>query len=214
MTTQAGPLVAVVMLTTGLFCKLLRRCNEQVKGRLRRPGDLRAALTRGPQPPVDELGRIGRPHLGQPTFALRRSHPGSAPQGSSPKSPWSVPTSLLRLSISFFSSIILSSRPTVNRWNCSSSASRSSAVVCCWAIFSPEGGLGRTSNLRATSYPNRLRNNYLHLCEGWSSRVPSLKRRRPKPHSPKSSGPGSLPGRTCEGEEPRKDTGAPTALLD
>src|SRR5664280_1364697 len=40
----------------------------------------------------------------------------------------------LRCSISFFSSIILSSRPTTIRWNCSSSASRSSALACCWAI--------------------------------------------------------------------------------
>jgi hypothetical protein len=40
---------------------------------------------------------------------------------------------LRRYSFSFFSSIILSSRPTVSRRNCSSSASRSSAVAL-WAI--------------------------------------------------------------------------------
>ncbi len=40
----------------------------------------------------------------------------------------------LRYSISFFSSIILSSRPTVSRWNSSSSVSRSSSQACCSAI--------------------------------------------------------------------------------
>jgi hypothetical protein len=63
----------------------------------------------------------------------RRRRREPAPQDWSPVSP-SLETNILRLSISFFSSIILSSRPTVNRWNRSSSASRSRSHACRSAI--------------------------------------------------------------------------------
>jgi hypothetical protein len=58
----------------------------------------------------------------------------SPPLGTSHQAHRRSGQEFLRLSISCFSSIILSSRPTVNRWNRSSSASRCRSHACRSAI--------------------------------------------------------------------------------
>src|SRR5207244_9064858 len=125
---------------------LLGRVGQDVEDRALRAGQPRLLLGSVGQDVEDRALRAGQPRLllGSVVEDVKDGA-GVAPRVDPPAvrhravhagvgRAHSFPGPFFRSSISFLSSIILSSRPTVSFWNRSSSASRSSSLLRCSAI--------------------------------------------------------------------------------